>query len=157
MNADSSSSPVERAHREHAQIRQGIIEVRELLRRAPTGLDSAEGDEWLVAIERVVGRLREAVERHFHDEECSGLFEEFQRQYPRASDRLASLKLQHGTILAELNDLLTGLVRCEGQAHPDATEIVEQGLRALGELARHEKEETEIFQRLPSEDIGTGD
>ncbi|MAE70686.1 MAG: hypothetical protein CME06_09485 [Gemmatimonadetes bacterium] len=157
MNADSSSSPAERANREHVRIRQGIIDVREQLRRAPSGLDSAEGDEWLAGIEKVVGHLREAVERHFHDEECSGLFEEFQRQYPRASDRLARLKLQHSTILGELNDLLTALVRCEGKAHPDATEIVEQGMHALGELARHEEEETDILQRLPSEDIGIGD
>ncbi len=155
MSEQPTPSAADQAQAEHLRIRALIAAIRSSLAAAPTMADARQAKRWLGGLEPAIAGLRDAVATHFQAEECSGLFEQFERQYPRASDRLEGFRREHGSIVAELDALLSGVVRCAAQGGSDATEIVAQARHALDELARHEQQETEILQRLSTEDIGT--
>lgn len=109
-------------------------------------------------VERVsqdLRRLRGLLQGHFHREEKrGGLFEDLHSKLPTESDRVDTLRGEHGEFLEDVD----GLVHRLETRRPGNLESLRQGLTAfLSTYEKHERTENWLLQKAYYRDIGAPD
>lgn len=158
MPSAESETALERALREHEELRWEIGQLREFLAQPRPAVGRPGAHRWAASLAERLVRMHDLLFRHFREEESSGgWLEGVARQHPRAANRAEAFEGEHSMFLRELRDVTGESMRySEGEAPDDPA--LRQRLNALLEnLERHEMLETDLIQELTCHDLGTGD
>lgn len=154
---EKTDAPIERIEEQHRELKAQIDSLREFLRRPRPSREDAECHAWAAEMSESLLRLHDLLFRHFRTEECGGFLEEIDRAHPRATHRIEALRRDHDRFLAVLRAILsTTLSYGEGKT-PDNPRLRLWVEQLLDGVAAHDREETDLLQRLLCEDIGTAD
>jgi hemerythrin-like domain-containing protein len=143
---------------EHRTLRQAIADLREFLEQPRPESGQEERESWASTLARKLTLLHGRTLRHFRQEERGGgIFEDLETHHPRAAAAVAGLRRDHDRILAEVRALLPAvLIYGEGK-DPVNPHLRQWTLSVLEDFSEHEKEETDLFQRMHYQDVEGGE
>lgn len=142
---------------EHRELRATIVFLREFLQEPRPDIGRSGSHSWAAELAKQLASLHDELFRHFRHEEEGGMVEEISLEHPRASARIETIVDQHPAMLRELRHLTNmALTYSEGRSPSDPA--LRQRVKALLDgLDKHEREETDLIQRLALRDSGVGD
>ena len=144
----------EQLQQEHQMIGAAAKELKDLVER-PVGPHEEEPSNWLNSVRDSLLSLSSHLKTHFAFEEFGGFMEEVVCASPNASPQVERLKQDHQTILAE-SERLCRMAR-RGSSSSETSQLRKKILHLLELLNRHEHAETELVQRVLTDDLGTTD
>jgi DNA-binding FadR family transcriptional regulator len=142
---------------EHRELRGMAEDLRAFCELPRPDVEAEEAITWASELSQRLVRFHDRIYRHFHEEESSGFLEEFRQAYPNFSRSVEALENDHETVLRELRAVLDAAMLYAENKAPDRPNLRQQTLAILERFEQHEHEETDLIQRLISEDIGVGD
>jgi len=142
---------------EHRHLREMLADLEEFLEQARPEVGKTGFHTWAAQLSRKLVRLHDELFRHFRFEEQSGMVEEVSVSHPRASGKIQAVVDEHPKMLAELRDLMSAtLAYSEGRPESE-TRLRQRVHKLIDTLARHERAETDLIQRLEYRDLGAQD
>lgn len=134
---------------EHRALRATIAGIEQDLARRPSG--KGVGDWWEDLSYRL-RLLRVQLRGHFATEEAEGLVERIERQAPEHAAACERLLKQHTKLIERLDDLAA-----EASVHGNVSRWTKSMRALLGDLARHEHEESDLLLRALDSTPGAPD
>jgi iron-sulfur cluster repair protein YtfE (RIC family) len=156
-NTDTKKTPFEQVRREHDEFKAMIASIREFVEHPRPGVGDPEGHSWAVDLSKLLVSLHDKLVGHFHHEEQGGLFETLADREPGSIRQIESLKGEHGEILGQVRELMTGALTYSEGAPGDDPHLRQRVTVVLDRLGDHEMAETELMQTVEYRDLGTGD
>lgn len=147
----------ERVLEEHRELRESVASLREFCGLPRPDVEAEEAPAWASELAQRLVRFHDQVYRHFHEEESSGFLEELARSFPRVARPVAAMEREHQELLTGLRSLLDAAMLYAENKAPDRPNLRRRTLSVLEGFERHEQEETDLVQRLFTEDIGCVD
>jgi hypothetical protein len=142
---------------QHIELREMIRDLHAFLREPRPNVGSAGSLTWASTLAEKLTKFHAKLCGHFRLEERSGILEQLQRAFPRTAHQVEALRKDHDRILADLRAILGATLTYGEGKHPDNPQLRRWAASILDQLSEHEREETELFQRVHTEDIGAGD
>jgi len=155
--ADTMKTPFEQVRREHEEFKTMIAVIREFTEQPRPGLGDPQGHAWAVDLSKLLVSLHDKLVSHFHHEEQGGLFESLADREPGSIRQVELLKGEHGEILGEVRELMSGALKYSEGAPGDDPHLRQRVTAVLDRLGAHEIAETELMQTVEYRDLGTGD
>ena len=157
MQKVESRTSLEKALDEHKELRTLLGELLSFLDEPRPELQSADAGHWASSLTEQLLNLHNKVSHHFREEEASGVLEDLEENYPRASRSIGALRTDHDRILADFRAVLPAAM-CYAEGRSGESQNLRRWTRSIVEhIQRHEAEETELMQKLILEELGTGD
>jgi hemerythrin-like domain-containing protein len=157
MTTVVSKEWIEEVLDEHKRLREMLGELKEFLALPRPAAGEPGSHTWASDLSVRLVKLHGELFRHFRFEESAGLVEDVAERHPRAHPRLQAVIRQHPVILNELKSIMADcLTYSEGELPEDPRLRHRVGL-LLDTLHHHEREETDLFQRLEYRDHGAMD
>jgi len=142
---------------QHEEIHGIIAELRLFLETPRPDVGEKGAHSWSTKLSEHLLLLHDKLYRHFRDEERTGFLGELNRAFPRASRAIDALCKEHDWILRNLGSLLSASICYSAGRAPENPQLRRWALSLVEHLERHEREETDLYQRLQYEDLGVGD
>lgn len=142
---------------EHRELNGLVAELQAFLEAPRPEIREAGYHTWAVSLSDRLMKLHDKLFRHFRHEEEGGMKEELLVKHPRAERRIEKVMGEHPEMLETLRQLMS-----DALAYSEGRQIAEPRLRRrlsalLEALASHEREETDLIQRLEYRDLGAAD
>lgn len=151
--AGAAQAPPVAIEETHQDVMAGVVALEEVLSRP---LEPAA--EWLEALDRQLGALREILDSHFTDERQGELYGEMPARFPQFAGRLDSLEAEHAELLSRTDELRRRAAQLGPHSEVFRLRELNGRLQLLAAiLRRHEAEENELLMRAYWDDVGTGD
>jgi hypothetical protein len=147
----------ERILREHEELRASVAELEEYLELPRPELGSDEAHEWSQGLTRKLLVLHDYLASHFRMEEATGLMQDLARAHPRAARSIGELEKAHDPILDNLRAALDAAMVYGEDRAPSTSKLRTWVSAILENIRAHEEEETELVQRLVTEELGAVD
>jgi hypothetical protein len=142
---------------EHKELRTKVGELRHFLESPRPECGEKGSHTWAACLSRKLVGLHDQLFRHFRFEDEGGLVEEISFSHPRAALAIEELCGDHAHMLRRLRGLMgEALDYSEGRRPADPSLRLHVS-DLLDHLAEHEREETDLIERLEFEDIGAAD
>jgi hypothetical protein len=141
---------------DHRMVNAMVDRVREFLQAPRPDVGAPGSHRWGERMSSELLALYHGLARHFDEEEHHGLFEELAERFPRAARRIDQLRGEHDVLLDKLRTAIHDTLVYTGGRRPANPRLRASTLAVLNQLLRHEERETELRQRLYTEEIGTG-
>lgn len=137
---DDCRTYVEHLRNEHVHIDRALLELQHLFSQT---VDSRESDPVAILLEKLT-TLRDALRKHFREEEEGGCLEEARSRVPCLSEDVHALQAEHAEFLATLDSMIT---KAEALAAQSATiqELHATFSDFLHRLHKHESEENRVL------------
>jgi len=142
---------------QHEEIHGIVAEIRLFLETPRPDVGEKGAHSWSTNLSEHLLLLHDKLYRHFRDEERTGFLGELNRAFPRASRAIDALCKEHDWILRNLGSLLSASICYSAGRAPENPQLRRWALSLVEHLERHEREETDLYQRLQYEDLGVGD
>jgi hypothetical protein len=143
--------------KQHEEINEIIDDLKQFLTRPRPEVGQQGFHTWSTGLSEKLLHLHDKLFRHFRDEERSGFLGELSRSFPRASSAIDGLRKEHDWIVRDLGTLLSACIVYSSGRSPENPQLRRWTQSLLDRLAEHEREETDLYQRLQYEDLGVGD
>ena len=154
---ESKKGILEQVLQDHRELREIVIKLREFCGRPRPEVDAREAPAWASELAQRLVKFHDRVYRHFDEEEGSGFLDSISQTFPHASRSVDALKEQHQSLLADLRSLINAAIVYAENRTPDGPRLRQRTHRLLDEFEQHEHAETELAQKLITEDLGCGD
>jgi hypothetical protein len=142
---------------QHRELRGLISELKAFLEKPRPEVGEMGSHTWASEMAAMLTRLHDKVFRHFRHEEGSGFLDEIAVRRPSALRAVENLRQDHDRILGDFRSLVgAAMVYSEGK-NPVSPRLRQWANSILDRLDRHEREETDLFQRIHYEDLGSAD
>lgn len=142
---------------EHRELREALARLRGFLEGPRPEVGQKGAHRWSSELSSQLVTLHDKLFRHFRYEDDSGMVETLTQRHPRATRRIEELSDEHPAMLQEIRNLTFELLAySEGRPRGD-TAFRRRLTTLLDQLDRHERDETDLIQRLEYRDLGAGD
>ena len=142
---------------EHRELRGKVTELRQFLDNPRPEVGKRGSHTWAAGLSQQLVMLHDQLFRHFRFEDEGGLVEEISFRHPRAANAIQELCGDHAQMLRRLRGLMgEALDYSEGRT-PEDPALRHHVSDLLDHLEEHEREETDLIERLEFEDIGAAD
>jgi hypothetical protein len=155
MGKDRSS--LNRVEEEHRELRALVGKISSHLEEDRGEPRDQDAQGWSATLAEMLVQLHHKLFLHFRGEEGSGALDELVERFPRAHRAIEVLRSDHDRILEDLRAVLSSAVLYAGGRPPEVGQLRHWTQTVLDELSRHEHEETDLIQRLHTQDLGVGD
>lgn len=150
-------SSAARVLEEHRELRQRVAELRHFLEDPRPDLGARGSHTWAAGLSQQLVSLHDQLFRHFRFEDTGGLVEEISFRHPRALNAIQELCGDHPKMLRKLRSLTVWALDYSEGRRPEDPALRRQVSLLLDRLQKHEREETDLIERLEFEDIGAMD
>ena len=142
---------------EHRELNALVSNLRDFLDRPRPKIGDQGSHRWAAELSGHLVKLHDRLFRHFRYEEQGGMVEDLLERHPRASDRIESVMGEHPEMLDCCRTLLTDCLAYSEGTRPEDPALRRRLLALLDQLHEHERQETDLIQRLEYRDTGAMD
>jgi hypothetical protein len=142
---------------EHRELRAKVARLREFLAapRPPVGEPGAHS--WATLLSGQLSTLHDELYRHFRLEDESEMVEDISSAHPRAAFEINRIVNEHPRMLAEARELIGATLAYSAEETESDLPLRRRVTALLDWLEKHEREETDLIQRLEYRDTGAAD
>lgn len=157
MPAVSTTTWARQVAAEHRELRAKVAHLREFL-NAPRPEASKRGAHtWATELSSQLSTLHDELFRHFRLEDESDMVEDISLSHPRASFEINRIVDEHPRMLEETRQLIGMTLTYSTAQAPIDIQLRQRVAGLLDWLEKHEREETDLIQRLEYRDTGAAD
>ena len=157
MQVVSTNTWARQVAAEHRELRAKVAQLREFL-NAPRPEASRRGAHtWATELSSRLSTLHDELFRHFRLEDESNMVEDISSSHPRASYEINRIVDEHPRMLEEARQLIGLTLTYSTAQAPMDVQLRRRVTDLLDWLEKHEREETDLIQRLEYRDTGAAD
>jgi len=142
---------------EHRELRAKVARLRTFL-DAPRPMAGATGaHSWAAELSSHLSTLHDELFRHFRLEDESDMVEDISSSHPRAAYEITRIVGEHPRMLEEARELVAVTLAYSAAETASDLPLRQRVAALLDWLEKHEREETDLIQRLEYRDTGAAD
>lgn len=142
---------------EHEELRAKVAGLRALLEAPRPMAGGTGGHEWASRLAVRLTKLHDELSLHFSMEEESGMVEDVSTAHPRAAHEIHRIVDEHPRMLRDTRALIAMALEYSAAREPMEMPLRRRAIALLDWLDEHERQETDLIQRIEYRDTGAAD
>ncbi|MDH3402357.1 MAG: hemerythrin domain-containing protein [Acidobacteriota bacterium] len=142
---------------EHRELRADVARLREFLNAPRPAASRAGAHSWAAELSSRLSALHDKLFRHFRLEEEGGMVEEVSTAHPRAAGEITRIVADHPRMLQETRELVGLTLDYSAARTPIDVPLRRRVTALLDWLEEHERDETDLIQRVEYRDTAAAD
>jgi hypothetical protein len=142
---------------EHRELRAKIARLREFLAEPRPEARARGAHTWATELSSLLTTLHDELFRHFRLEDECGMVEDVSTAHPRAAREIERIVDEHPRMLEEAREIVGLALTYSAADAPIDIPLRRRVTALLDWLEKHEREETDLIQRVEYRDTGAAD
>lgn len=152
-----TKSWAEQVAEEHRELRAKVAKLREFLSAPRPEVRAPGSHTWATELSSQLSTLYDELFKHFRLEDECGMVEDVSSSHPRAAGEITRIVGEHPRMLEEARQLIGLTLTYSTTQEPMDVPLRQRVVALLDWLEKHEREETDLIQRVEYRDTGAAD
>lgn len=157
MPGTLTSTWAQQVAEEHCELRAKVARMREFLTEPRPEASATGAHTWATELASQLTTLHDRLFRHFRLEDESDMVADISLLHPRATSEINRIVDEHPRMLEEARELAGIALSYSAARTPIDVRLRKRVAALLDWLEKHEREETDLIQRLEYRDTGAAD